>query len=235
VSTVRQRVVLFDIDGTLLLSDRAGRTSMESALEATFGRRGPSTYDYGGKTDKLIVRETMRLEGFSDAVIDERMPLVIARYLAGLEALLAGGTHRARALPGVAPLLDAIEAHDALVLGLLTGNVIEGATTKLRAVKIEQSRFRVAAYGSDHEDRPMLPPIAKERASALLGREVRGEDLVIIGDTPADMTCGLGVGARAIGVTTGGYKADELHAHAPHAVFPDLSDTRTVLEAILNA
>jgi phosphoglycolate phosphatase len=230
-----KRVVLFDIDGTLLLSDRAGRTAMESALDATFGRRGSTTYDYGGKTDKLIVRETMRIEGFTDAVIDERMPVVIERYLAGLEALLAGGTHRARALPGVAPLLDAIEARDDLVLGLLTGNVIEGATTKLRAVNISQSRFRVCAYGSDHEDRPMLPPIAQQRASALLGRSVRGDELVIIGDTPADMTCGRGVGARAIGVTTGGFKADELHAHAPHAVFADLTDTRTVLQAILDA
>jgi phosphoglycolate phosphatase-like HAD superfamily hydrolase len=230
-----KRVVLFDIDGTLLLSDRAGRTAMEGALSETFGRRGPSTYDYGGKTDKLIVRETMRLEGFTDATIDERMPVVMTRYLAGLEALLAGGTHRARALPGVARLLDAIEAHDDLVLGLLTGNVIEGASAKLRAVQLEHARFRVCAYGSDHEDRPMLPPIARDRASTLLGREVLGDELVIIGDTPADMTCGQAVGARAIGVATGGYKADALHAHAPRAVFADLSDTPTVLEAILDA
>jgi phosphoglycolate phosphatase len=230
-----KRVVLFDIDGTLLLSDRAGRTAMERALDDTFGRHGPSTYDYGGKTDKLIVRETMRLEGFSDATIDERMPTVIERYLVGLEALLAGGTHRARALPGVGRLLDAIEERDDLVLGLLTGNVVEGAATKLRAVRLEQSRFRVCAYGSDHEDRPMLPPIAQQRASALLGRAVRGDELVIIGDTPADMTCGQGVGARAIGVTTGGFTAADLHAHAPHAVFADLSATETVLEAILDA
>lgn len=230
-----KRVVLFDIDGTLLLSDRAGRTAMERALDDTFGRHGPATYDYGGKTDRLIVRETMRLEGFSDAVIDEKMPTVIARYLAGLEALLAGGTHRARALPGVPRLLDAIEKRDDLVLGLLTGNVADGASTKLSAVKLDHARFRVCAYGSDHEDRPMLPPIAQQRASALLGRAVRGDELVIIGDTPADMTCGLGVGARAIGVATGGFAADALRAHAPHAVFADLSQTQTVLEAILDA
>jgi phosphoglycolate phosphatase len=230
-----KRVVLFDIDGTLLLSDRAGRTAMETALLETFGRSGPTTYDYGGKTDKLIVRETMRLEGFSDAIIDERMPIVISRYLAGLEALLASGTRNARALPGVPPLLDAIEQRDDLVLGLLTGNVIEGAAVKLRAVHLDHARFRVAAYGSDHEDRPMLPPIAQRRASVLLGRAVRGDELVIIGDTPADMTCGLGVGARAIGVTTGGFEADELHAHSPRAVFADLSDTPRVLEAILDA
>jgi phosphoglycolate phosphatase len=231
----KKRVVLFDIDGTLLLSDRAGRTAMEIALHETFGHRGAATYNYGGKTDKLIVRETMRLEGFTDAVIDERMPLVMSRYLAGLQSLLEAGTHRARALPGVLALLDDIEAHDELVLGLLTGNVVEGAAAKLRAVKIEQQRFQVCAYGSDHEDRPMLPPIARARASELLGREVRGNELVIIGDTPADMTCGQGVGARAIGVATGGFKVDELHEHRPCAVFADLSQTHDVLEAILGA
>lgn len=229
------KVVLFDIDGTLLLSDRAGRRSMELALETVFGRRGPTDYAYGGKTDKLIVRETMRREGFDDATIDARMPDVIAHYLTGLRALFDAGAHRARTLPGVTDLLTAIETHDGLVLGLLTGNVVEGAAVKLRAVRVDPARFKVAAYGSDHEDRPMLPPIARDRASAFLGREVRGAQLVIIGDTPADMTCGAGVGARAIGVATGGFAAAELQTHTPHAVFADLSDTPRVLEAILDA
>lgn len=229
------KVVLFDIDGTLLLSDRAGRRSMELALEAVFGRRGPTNYNYGGKTDRLIVRETMRLEGVDDATIDARMPDVIDRYLTGLRALLDDGVHRARTLPGVTDLLTAIEAQDGLVLGLLTGNVVEGAAVKLRAVKVDHARFKVAAYGSDHEDRPMLPSIARERASAFLGCEVSGDQLVIIGDTPADLTCGLGVGARAIGVATGGFAVAELEEHAPRAVFADLSDTPRVLEAILDA
>jgi len=234
-SKKQPKVVLFDIDGTILLSDRAGRRSMELALEAVFGRRGPTSYNYGGKTDKLIVRETMRLEGFDDTTIDARMDDVMTRYLTGLRALLDEGAHRARTLPGVTELFTAIEAEQGLVLGLLTGNVVEGAAVKLRAVKVDHARFKVAAYGSDHEDRPMLPPIARARASAFLGSEVSGDQLVIIGDTPADMTCGLGVGARAIGVATGGYAVAELEEHAPRAVFSDLSDTPRVLEAILDA
>ena len=229
------KVVLFDIDGTLLLSDGAGRRSMESALRATFGTGGPATYRYGGKTDKLIVRETMRLEGFSDAEIDARMPDVLGRYLAGLRSELRGPSHGARALPGVAELLDAVEARADLVLGLLTGNLAEGADVKLRAVALEPTRFRVGAFGSDHEERPMLPPIARDRASTLLGQPVVGDQLVIIGDTPYDLTCGNGIGARAIAVATGGFPMEELRAHDPAAAFDDFTDTSRVLEAILDA
>lgn len=229
------KIVLFDIDGTLLLSDGAGREAMETALTATFGSTGPSSYRYGGKTDKLIVRETMRLEGFDDATIDERMPAVLDLYLAGLRAHLESGRHRAHALPGVIELLDAVEENDGLVLGLLTGNLVEGAGVKLRAVGLDHARFRVGAYGSDHEERPMLPPIAQSRASAMLGREVPGDRLIIIGDTPHDVTCGRGIGARAIAVATGGFALDELVSHGPVAAFDDLSDTQRVLEAILDA
>ncbi|MDH5233764.1 MAG: haloacid dehalogenase-like hydrolase [Gemmatimonadota bacterium] len=229
------RVVLFDIDGTILLSGGAGRLSMEGALREAFGTSGPPEYRYGGKTDKLIVRETMRLAGFDDATIDARMPAVLDAYLAGLRAEFAQGARRAHTLPGVTALLDAVEAAEDLVLGLLTGNLVDGARVKLGAAGLVHERFRVGAYGSDHEDRPMLPPIARERASALLGRDVPGEHLVIIGDTPADMQCGRGVGARAIGVATGGFSVEELTEHAPVATFADLSDTARVLEVIRDA
>jgi len=229
------KVVLFDIDGTLLLSDGAGRRAMESALIATFGAKGPTTYRYGGKTDKLIVRETMRLEGFTDAEIDARMGVVLMRYLAGLRSELRGPKHGAHALPGVSALLDAVESRADLLLGLLTGNLAEGADVKLRAVSLEPTRFRVGAFGSDHEERPMLPPIARDRASTLLGQAVSGDQLVIIGDTPHDMTCGNGIGARAIAVATGGFPLDELRELDPVAAFDDFTDTACVLEAILDA
>lgn len=229
------KIVLFDIDGTLLLSDGAGRRAMERVLLETFGTTGPTSYRYGGKTDKLIVRETMRLAGIPNAEVEAAMDAVIEAYLRNLRAELTGNRNAARALPGVFPLLDAVEQHDDLVLGLLTGNVIEGADAKLRAVQVDPERFKVGAFGSDHEERPRLPPIAQQRASALLGRDVPGERLVIIGDTEHDMTCGIGVGARAIGVATGGVPRQELEAHAPAAVFDDFSDTARVMEAILNA
>ena len=229
------KVVLFDIDGTLLLSDGAGRRALERVLIETFGEAGPSSYRYGGKTDKLIVRETMRLVGIPDATIEGAMEHVIAAYLRNLREELTSNANAARALPGVYELLDAVERHNDLVLGLLTGNVMEGAGVKLRAVQLDPDRFKVGAFGSDHEDRPMLPPIAQRRASVLLGHEVPGDRLIIIGDTEHDMTCGIGVGARAIGVATGGVARRELETHAPAAVFDDFTDTDRVLEAILNA
>lgn len=229
------RIVLFDIDGTLLLSGGAGRASMEVALRGKFGTVGPSDYRYGGKTDKLIVRETMRLAGFDDALIDARMDDVIEQYLDGLRAELSNGKKHAYTLPGVPEIVDAVEAADDLVLGLLTGNVVLGAELKLNAVGLAPARFRVGAFGSDHEDRPMLPPIARDRASAFLGRDVPGDRLVIIGDTPADVDCGRGVGARAIAVATGGFSIEELESHGPAATLSDLSDTTRVLELIRDA
>lgn len=229
------RVVLFDIDGTLLRSDGAGRRAMEAALETIFGTPGPASYRYDGKTDKLIVREAMRLEGIDDATIDARMEEVLTLYLVGLHRGLAEYSPRPYALPGVSELLDEVEDADDLVLGLLTGNVLPGAQAKLRAVEIAPERFQVGAYGSDHEDRPMLPPIAQARASALLGRDIPGDRLIIIGDTPADVHCGRGVGARAIAVATGGYTMDELAAHAPAGLVPDLSNTAQLLEMMRDA
>ncbi|MBX7117770.1 MAG: haloacid dehalogenase-like hydrolase [Gemmatimonadaceae bacterium] len=229
------RVVLFDIDGTLLVSHGAGRAAMEAALLAHFGDAGPPSYRYDGKTDRLIVRETMRLAGFDDATIDARMDAVLDAYLAHLTGAISARAGLAYALPGVHALLDAVEAADDLVLGLLTGNVVPGARAKLAAVDIAFDRFAVGAFGSDHEHRPELPPIAQRRASALLGREVPGDRIVIIGDTPADVQCGRGIGARAIAVATGGFGVAELEAHAPAATFADLTDTAGVLAAIRDA
>lgn len=227
-------VVLFDIDGTLLWSDGAGRRAMEAALNHHFGSAGAAHYRYDGKTDRQIARELMRLEGHADAHIDSRMQDLLDHYLAGLQREL-GTTTRMGTHPGVHELLDAIEAREDAVLGLLTGNVEAGAAAKLEAVGIDMARFKVSAFGSDHEHRPELPAIARARAQTFVGRELPGASFVVIGDTPADIQCGRGIGARAIGVATGHYSASELLAHHPVAVFEDLADTQAVLEAIFNA
>ena len=228
-------VVLFDIDGTLLLTGGAGRTAMEAALEATFGSRGPAGYRYDGKTDRLIVRESMRAAGVADALIDARMDETLDRYLAGLATQLADPARAARALPGVSPLVEAVDAAEDLVLGLLTGNVVAGAALKLASAGLRHERFVVGAYGSDHEERPRLAPVAQARAAAQLGREIPGDRIVIIGDTPADLTCGRGIGARAIGVATGSYGRAELEGYDAHAIVDDLSDTAMLLEVIRGA
>ena len=229
------RLVLFDIDGTLLNSGGMGRASMQRALAEVFGSPGNPKYRYDGKTDKQIVRDTMRLEGHTDEHIDRQMETLIDLYLAGLQTGVESGDFNVRPLEGVVEILDALEARKDVVLGLLTGNVETGARVKLSAAGIDPDRFRVNAFGSDHEHRPQLPAIAQRRASENLGLEIVGERVIVIGDTPADIECGRELGARAIAVASGHYTVEQLEAHDPYAVFPSLANTAQVLETILNA
>lgn len=227
------KLVLFDIDGTILWTDGAGRRAIQRALTEVFGSAGPENHWFDGKTDRQIVRELMRHDGHGDAHIDARMDRLITRYVEELERELVNPEHPPQLLPGVRALLDALEARHDVLLGLLTGNMVEGAVAKLRAVGIDFDRFRVGAFGSDHEHRPELPAIARARARELLGTELPGRDVVVIGDTPADLECGRGIGARAIGVATGRYSVEDLLKHDPLAVFEDLTDTDRVVRVIV--
>lgn len=229
------RLVLFDIDGTLLWSDGAGRRAITRALREIFGETGPPDHRFDGKTDPQIVREMMRIAGRNDADIDQRMPPVFSRYVSCLEEELRDPTHHAKPLPGVIELLDALSQRPDVALGLLTGNLVEGARVKLRAVGIDPDIFKVGAFGSDHEHRPELPEIARRRAREVLGVDIPGHRVIVIGDTPADVQCGRGIGARAIGVATGRYETSELMAHGAAAVFANLADTAAVIDAILSA
>jgi phosphoglycolate phosphatase-like HAD superfamily hydrolase len=229
------RLVLFDIDGTILWSDGAGRRAMTEALTHVFGGAGPTEYRYDGKTDPQIVRDLMRLAGHADETIDAGMAPLTAHYLAGLERELASDGHHAHVLDGVFELLAALEARSDVVVGLLTGNLREGAGLKLRAVGIDPDRFRVTAFGSDHHHRPALPAVAQARARELLGRDVPARDVVVIGDTPADIECACAVGAQSIAVATGRYSVEELASHSPTAVFESLADTAAVMRVILHA
>ena len=137
------------------------------------------------------------------------------------------------ACTGVVEVLEALEARNDVTLGLLTGNVKRGAALKLAAVGLDIGRFHVNAFGSDEEHRPLLPAVAQRRARELFGLEVRGDRMVIVGDTPADIECGRAIGARAVAVATGHYSVADLAEHAPAALFADLTDTAAVLHAIL--
>ena len=229
------KLVLFDIDGTLLSSEGMGRASMQHALDEVFGSPGDPAYRYDGKTDRQIVREVMRLEGHSDEHIDSRMERLMELYLDGLRAGAKSGKFNVKPLAGVPEILNALEARDDVVLGLLTGNIAPGARIKLSAAGIDPDRFRVNAFGSDHENRPELPGIAQRRASEVLGLSVAGDRVVVIGDTPADIECGRALGARSIGVASGHYTVEQLMAHHPYAALPSLVDTQQALEAIMDA
>ena len=230
---MKRRLVLFDIDGTILLSGGAGRRAITAALsEAVDTVDAFSGIRFDGKTDPQIVGELLAAAGHEHH--DEaRVAALCERYVTLLEQELSGRTTDTVLMPGVPELLDRLEAEDAVVLGLLTGNLARGARLKLSAAGISPERFRVGAYGSDSAHRPELPAVAARRAEPFFGRIPAGQEVVIIGDTPADIYCGSGIGARALAVATGGYDVEALAACGPHAVFSDLSDTAAVLTAIL--
>jgi phosphoglycolate phosphatase-like HAD superfamily hydrolase len=227
------KLVLFDIDGTILLTDGAGKRAIHRALIEVFGGTGPENHRFDGKTDPQIVRELMRLEGHGDAHIDEHMSPLFDRYVDYLHEELRAGSTGVRVMPGIRELLDALDARHDVVLGLLTGNLEAGARAKLDSAGISPDRFQVGAYGSDHETRGELPAVAQRRARERLGVDIPGSDVVVIGDTPDDLRCGLGIGARAIGVATGHFSVQELRQYEPAAVFADLSDTEDVVRAVM--
>jgi phosphoglycolate phosphatase len=228
------RLVLFDIDGTLLLTAGAGRRAITEALSREVD--DPASFAgirFDGKTDPQIVVEMLALAGQEETHESERVRRLCQRYVGLLAHELERPSTRTTLMPGVEPLLDRLEHTPGVLLGLLTGNLAEGAALKLRSGGIDPSRFRLGAYGSDAAHRPALPPIAARRAERWFGRVPSGPEVVIIGDTPADIHCGTGISARAVAVATGGFSVAELAACGPHAVFEDLSDTELVLEAIL--
>ena len=229
------KLVLFDIDGTIMLSAGAGGRAVRRALVEVFGAPGPEQHRFDGKTDPQIVRELMSLAGHGAEHIDARMPALFERYLAYLndELQVSAAAGGIRIMPGIFDLLDALEARADVVLGLLTGNLAEGARAKLSAGGINPDRFRVGAFGSDHEVRGELPAVAQRRANEQLGLSFSGRDIVVIGDTPADLQCGVAIGCRAIGVATGMYSLEDLREHRPAAVFENLADTPAVVRAIM--
>jgi phosphoglycolate phosphatase len=228
------RLVLFDIDGTLLLTAGAGRRAITEALNDEVD--DPAAFAgirFDGKTDPQIVVEMLALAGQEETHESERVRRLCQRYVGLLARELERPATRTTLMPGVGPLLDRLEHTPGVLLGLLTGNLADGAALKLRSGGIDPTRFRLGAYGSDAAHRPALPPIAARRAERWFGRVPSGPEVVIIGDTPADIHCGTGISARAVAVATGGFSVAELAACGPHAVFEDLSDTELVLEAIL--
>jgi phosphoglycolate phosphatase len=231
---VTRKLVLFDIDGTLLLTAGAGRRAIVAALSEEVGHHPAfENIRFDGKTDPQIVTEMLEAAGQQEPRDSPRVRALCERYVEYLARELDRPTTRTTIMPGILPLLDRLEAQTDVVLGLLTGNVAQGAALKLRSGGIAPERFRVGAYGSDAAHRPELPPIAAQRAEPIFGRVPRGAEVVIIGDTPADIACGAGIEARALAVATGAYTVGDLEACRPHAVFADLSETDLVLDAIL--
>lgn len=229
-----RRLILLDIDGTILTSDGAAPRAFRAALETVFGTSGPKRgYSFAGKTDPQIARDLLREAGIDEDEIQRGLPRVWDLYVAGLEREIRGA--EVKVFPGVHALIERLrESRADAVLGLLTGNVRQGAELKLRAAGIDFEWFAVGAFGSDHADRRELPAVAVQRAEERLGRRFTGKEVVIIGDTPADIACGEHLGVRTLAVATGSYTADELQACGPDHLFSTLADTETVWRAIFD-
>lgn len=229
-----RRLVLFDIDGTILLTAGAGRRAIVAALGQEIGNGiGFDRVRFDGKTDPQIVAEMLEVSGRPGPHPEQQVRAIFERYVGLLAIELQQPRSRTTVMPGIHSLLDRLETEDGVILGLLTGNLADGARLKLRSAGLDPDRFRVGAFGSDAAHRPDLPPIAARRAEPFFGRVPAGHEVVIIGDTPADIACGECIGARAVGVATGGYSVPDLAACGPHVVFEDLSDTDRVVDAIL--
>jgi phosphoglycolate phosphatase len=232
------KLVLFDIDGTLLWTDGAGRRAIHQALLDEMGTAGPiQGFRFDGKTDPQIVRELLAAAAHPDAESEARVAAVCRRYVELLHAELTKPTQSTTVMAGVRELLAAlepVEREGAALVGLLTGNLERGAALKLRSAGLDPARFAVGAYGSDSHRRADLPAVAARRAAERTGRTFTGEAIVILGDTPDDVACGRPIGARSVAVATGFYDVAALRAAGAAHVFPDLSDTAAVLTALLD-
>lgn len=228
------RLVLFDIDGTLLTSAGLAGSIFTEILAEVVGRPVElDGYSMAGKTDPRIVRDLLERAGLEAGEIDETIGRVLDRYIDRFGPVLAGSP-RPRLFPGVRELVTRLAGNPRVVLGLLTGNIERGAALKLERFGLREF-FRLGAYGSDSEDRRALVKVAVERAEVLTGRRFTGRDVVVVGDTPRDIDCGRAAGAFTVAVGTGPIPVSELAAHAPDVLFADFSDVDSVIEAMVGA
>jgi phosphoglycolate phosphatase len=224
------RLVLFDIDGTLIHDGGAARESFTVAIAETYGYRGElRRYDFSGRTDPQIAHMVLRDAGFAADEIEQRLPRLWEIYVA---ELARHAPARVRELPGIRELLNALRADDRATLGLLTGNIEPGARLKLDAAGLNEY-FPFGAFGSDSPHREELPPIAIERAADFCGHRFRGRDVVIVGDSIYDIRCGAPHAATTIAIASGKTPAEKLRAENPHHIFTSAEEHDALLEAIL--
>lgn len=221
-------LVLFDIDGTLIASGGAGKAAMEAALRSEFGiAELMDGVPYSGRTDRAIALELLDLHGI-EAVLDNWHRLRNA-YLSHLPASLA--RHRGQVLPGIGALLDHLATRADVAVGLLTGNIRDGARLKLGHYQLEH-HFAFGGFGDHHLDRD---DVAREALAAgrqhLGGADGRGQ-VWVVGDTPLDIRCARAIGARVAAVATGWHPLEELAAARPDLLVTDFSDCQPFLKVL---
>lgn len=213
------RLVLFDVDGTLIRTGGAGVQAFVRVFATEFGIvDGVARLRFAGRTDRSLVREVFQQHGVPAS--DANFRRFFERYVFWLDHLLAdckGG-----AIPGVWEFLRQLQAlPQPPLLGLLTGNIRLGAEIKLRRFGLWEV-FHTGGFGDDHEDRNQIAAIARDRGRRVLGENLRGEHILVVGDTPHDIRCARSIGAKALAVATGGSRMEELQAHRPDWAVADL-------------
>lgn len=226
------RLLLFDIDGTLVRVNGTGRTAVTRALSSLTNHRiSLDRVSFSGRTDPAIFKSALSQNGLSatDAVLAE----IIEAYVDAMRDALTPSD--VEVLPGVRPLLSRLDDDPEVQLGLVTGNVEPIAYEKLSAHGLADY-FPVGAFGSDHADRNQLPDIAIRRAADHTGHAFRAADhAVTIGDTTHDIECARAAGARAVAVCTGRYDRNELSRHDPDLLIDTLPAPETFLQRVLGA
>lgn len=232
-NTGQKRLILWDIDETMISSDGAGFRSISRAMEKMFGiEKEACRIPMSGKTDPQIITEILTAQGRTQEEAQQHVAEVIATYLTYLDDEIAAAQYYIMH-EGVRELLDELSAMSNAYQGLLTGNVEHGAGKKLNRFQLAPY-FAIGAYGSDSACRLDLPAIAVKRAVQHFGVDFAPQEVVIIGDSVNDIACARVYGAKAIAVNTGRTSYEILEQEKPCHLFKNLSDTRAVLAAIFN-
>jgi phosphoglycolate phosphatase-like HAD superfamily hydrolase len=223
-----EKLILFDVDGTLIDPGGAGRSSLGKTFNELFAIR--DAFDgirMAGKTDIQIIKEGLSVHGLSSD--DRLLPSILSVYVKTLKTEIMNKKKHIN--PGVVELLDTLKAMDGYGLGLLTGNIERGARIKLGAFGLNEY-FSVGAFGDDNENRNLLLPIAVEKFRRMTNISINGDDCIVIGDTPSDVQCSKPFGALSIAVSTGPYGYESLLETGADYVLRDLSYAMDIISKV---
>ncbi|MEZ4698981.1 MAG: HAD hydrolase-like protein [Rhodothermales bacterium] len=227
------KLLLFDIDGTMLVTRGTGRKAMERSIEQLIGC--PVTtqgVDFSGRTDPQIMRDVLVLNGLTEQEAEAMLPRTLELFVEVFTETFT--PENTRELPGVRSLVERLAERDDVQLALLTGNLQPTAYIKIGGIGLADF-FPFGAFGSDHHDRYQLAPFALDRAEAHTSRRYAGKDIVIIGDTKHDILCGRSLNVFSVAVCTGHHTRDTLVAHGPDLLLEDLTDADAFIEQVILA
>jgi phosphoglycolate phosphatase-like HAD superfamily hydrolase len=228
-----KKLVLFDIDGTLLSIGAINRSILMDALREVYGTEGSAgSCNFAGKMDSNIIYEVLYNGGLSTAAISEKFERAKTTYIEMFRTYAKPSD--VILMEGIRELLDELSGHSELMLGLLTGNFEASGRHKLLLPEINHY-FSFGAFADDGEHRNDLPLVAVHRAHQLTGIQFSDQDIIIIGDTEHDIICARVLNAKSIAVATGTYSTEELKKHHPHVLYENLSCTDAVLSEILQS